>query len=1074
MTQSPSTALRSVAAAGEVELARGLKPHASSVAVSPAVAGRGPHDVPLRFHWEGYLQKRSDWLKHWETYYFVLHGRSLYCYLSQEDARRQNAKSKIKKGKFGFSDRVSLVKAWDVEEAPAAAGAGLAGSAASTPVAGAGPQAEAGPDAAVTASSSSSSPAPADSESAFRFSMATHKGHQLHFRTNSEASKHVWLQFVANAIADYDLAGHMKPAVQRLRTNVADFYTGYEYFYAALCARVTADECGVRMDVPPSPSASGHGPGTPGVGSAEDTDRSSLTLALPSGKKPATSYMPVTPNQPMAKTNVIAPMDHVLLRFFSLLKSDVILRSNYLPMVPFEGKYRGFAGVLEYFSRLSQSVQMEQFIVESIQMEEEEGQDEVPDFESLHHRNRSRVVVISGRETMQVRYNQATFMQQWTHKLHFKPNDNGRVCRWEIFGDVVASSVVFKAPGCTTNLTLPSLAERIRESVVGGYVVSINLYQITDVRSRELQGDEFFVRCSLDTNEFEGVWHTEAQSRAAAPEEVPGDFSGNELASWSYNYQQELFLQFDRLSRDDNTVLLVECCRSSNHEVVARTHVNLASFLNGRSGGSSISNVGGTFSSRLMGRRSRRKTNSNASRLGDTHTYVLSNDHQSFFGKLLLGISISAMSHRSVSQRSSTSSFRDSYRDSIGSDDGSVGPPSFASMASFESTSARTSFRSFTKQFSPPGEDVMHQFVINGVRYQLAEKYRMVKIVGKGTYGEVIAASDFVNGGTFAIKKLGQFLRHPKVALLALREIKLMSEIGTHPCLMGFHELQRPLDYEHFEDLYIIQPLMETDLCRIIHSKESLSDDQVQYFLYQMLCGIHYLHSADVLHRDIKPSNILVNSDCRIKICDFGLARHANDRDLAEGLSEYVVTRWYRAPELLLANAYTKAIDMWSIGCIFAELLGRRIMFPGTSYVDQLKVIVDIVGTPTTFSFCDNPVARRYAGRQFLIQSQKVPKVDWAQIFPEANPDGLDLLDKLLQFDPAKRITAAEALEHPYVSQWRDPQLEIPCHTDVAVKLTQFDYAKVSYDPQTLKDLLYQEVMKAQHPLQQQPQTIAE
>lgn len=356
----------------------------------------------------------------------------------------------------------------------------------------------------------------------------------------------------------------------------------------------------------------------------------------------------------------------------------------------------------------------------------------------------------------------------------------------------------------------------------------------------------------------------------------------------------------------------------------------------------------------------------------------------------------------------------------------------------------------------------MHQFIINGVRYQLAEKYRMVKIVGKGTYGEVIAACDFVSGGTYAIKKLGQFLRHPKVAMLALREIKLMNEIGSHPCLMGIHELQRPLDYDHFEDLYIIQPLMEMDLCRVIHSKEHLNDDQVQYFIYQLLCGIQYLHSANVLHRDLKPSNILVNSDCRLKICDFGLARHANDRDLEEGLSEYVVTRWYRAPELLLANAYTKAIDMWSIGCIFAELLGRRIMFPGTSYVDQLKVILEVVGTPATFNFCDNPVARRYAGRQFLIQSDKIAKVDWQQIFPEANPDALDLLDKLLQFDPMHRITASEALEHPYVAQWRDSRMEQRCDADVATKLTQFDYAQLSLDQQTLKDLLYEEIMKAQ------------
>ena len=572
--------------------------------------------------------------------------------------------------------------------------------------------------------------------------------------------------------------------------------------------------------------------------------------------------------------------------------------------------------------------------------------------------------------------------------------------------------------------------------------------------------------------------------------------------SLAYVFNQLLYLQFDRLSRDDNTLLLIEFCRESNHEVVARTLVNLANFLNYKSPSPSHT------------------TNTAA----DHQSYVLANDHQGFFGKIVLSVGISSLSaarhqrrtrqRSSVAenqQRTSSSSSRLSFRrqlrgsttsdtnrsdygDDYDDDDDDHGGDGASRASNSVAALAKNGLRALTSSAAKlhglhshssgggaggggggaPGdaeiEEVMHQFVISGVRFQLAEKYRMVKIVGKGTYGEVIAASDFVNGGTYAIKKLPQFLRHPKVAMLALREIKLMNELGAHACLMGIHELQKPLDYDHFEDLYIIQPLMEMDLCRIIHSKEHVSDDQIQFFIYQLLCGIHYLHSANVLHRDLKPSNILVNSDCRLKICDFGLARHANDRDLAEGLSEYVVTRWYRAPELLLANAYTKAIDLWSVGCIFGELLGRRVLFPGSSYVDQLKVIVETVGTPKTFDFCDNPVARRYAGRQFLVQSQHVDKVDWQDVFPEANPEALDLLDKLLQFDPAHRITAAQALEHPYVCQWRDSRMEQPCRDDVAARLGQFDYSQMPWDPQLLKDLLYEEVMKTQHRLRQEQQ----
>ena len=159
--------------------------------------------------------------------------------------------------------------------------------------------------------------------------------------------------------------------------------------------------------------------------------------------------------------------------------------------------------------------------------------------------------------------------------------------------------------------------------------------------------------------------------------------------------------------------------------------------------------------------------------------------------------------------------------------------------------------------------------------------------------------------------------------------------------------------------------LMETDLHRIIYSRQELTDDHIQYFIYQILCSLKYMHSANVLHRDLKPANVLLNSNCDLKVCDFGLARYVgtvagadNDCRLPSvascsgvdersvDLTEYVVTRWYRAPEIMLScQEYTKAIDVWSVGCIFAELLGSKPLFPGDDYIHQLRIITDVLGT---------------------------------------------------------------------------------------------------------------------------------
>jgi serine/threonine protein kinase len=273
-----------------------------------------------------------------------------------------------------------------------------------------------------------------------------------------------------------------------------------------------------------------------------------------------------------------------------------------------------------------------------------------------------------------------------------------------------------------------------------------------------------------------------------------------------------------------------------------------------------------------------------------------------------------------------------------------------------------------------------------------------------------------------AIKKVGRVFKDLTDAKRIVREIKLMRHF-EHENLVGIVDLLPPTRRD-FRDLYIVSELMETDLHRIIHSRQSLSDDHVQYFVYQMLRGLKYMHSANVLHRDLKPSNILVNSNCDLKICDFGLARGVI-RDGAEPLTEYVVTRWYRAPEIMLAcREYTKAVDVWSVGCIMAELLGRKVLFAGRDYMDMLTKILDLLGSQDEedYAFVTSKRARAW-----LRKHAGIPRKPLETVFTSANPKALDLLDKLLTFDPGRRITVEEALEHPYMASLHSVDDEPVC-----------------------------------------------
>jgi Protein kinase domain len=353
---------------------------------------------------------------------------------------------------------------------------------------------------------------------------------------------------------------------------------------------------------------------------------------------------------------------------------------------------------------------------------------------------------------------------------------------------------------------------------------------------------------------------------------------------------------------------------------------------------------------------------------------------------------------------------------------------------------------------APPLSFVEHQ--CSGNTFLLPPRYGPpLRLVGAGAYGVVVAATDTSTGGTVAIKRIGNCFKNLKDTKRIVREIRLMRHF-QHENVLPVLDVFVPEAKDEFSDVYIISPLMDSDLQQIIGSSQELSDDHCQYFIYQVLRGLKAIHSAHVLHRDLKPSNLILNGDCQLKICDLGLARVANPSDdWTSYLTEYVATRWYRAPEVILSwKRYTKAIDVWSVGCIFSELLARRPVFPGSSYIHQISAITDVLGTPPEDEIAN---ISSEPARRFIRQLGFKPRVPLAQLHPNATPLALDLLDKLLQFDPIKRITVEEALAHPYLASLHDGSDE-----PEGAAAFNFDFEDYELTEEVFRDLLWQEMVQ--------------
>merc|ERR1719361_2423612 len=424
---------------------------------------------------------------------------------------------------------------------------------------------------------------------------------------------------------------------------------------------------------------------------------------------------------------------------------------------------------------------------------------------------------------------------------------------------------------------------------------------------------------------------------------------------------------------------------------------------------------------------------------------------------------------------------------------------------------------------------------------ELLGRFEPIREIGRGSYGVVYEGTVMQDmaklrkGAKIAIKKVRRVFHTETDAKRLLRELRILRILRNHDSIMTMYDIIPPMEPRRFAALTIVFEFGDADLSKIFRTNQFFTTLHVQYMLYQILLGTKYMHSAKIVHRDLKPANILINEDCSIKICDFGLARgfsenaddkkeeelqddqKSNDKekdanDAAENgadesskskknrkkimrnpgkgrskesktmkrhITRHVVTRWYRGPEVILLQqkqATLSAVDMWSIGAIFAELLQmqrenrpdptkRGPIFPGdscfplsikdqmdyASRVDQMQVIFDVIGSPT-----EEEIAKvtDEKARKYLRNLPKRKKKNLKYMFPGADKQALDLMLCLLKFDVDKRITVDEALEHPYMKPVRDQAHER------AKKPVTFSFESAQLGSKKLRELILEEVIK--------------
>ncbi|XP_054648098.1 STKc_p38 domain-containing protein isoform X1 [Dunckerocampus dactyliophorus] len=321
---------------------------------------------------------------------------------------------------------------------------------------------------------------------------------------------------------------------------------------------------------------------------------------------------------------------------------------------------------------------------------------------------------------------------------------------------------------------------------------------------------------------------------------------------------------------------------------------------------------------------------------------------------------------------------------------------------------------------SPPREYAVRpgfqRVEVQKTTWEVPHRYTALRSVGSGAYGTVCSAIDQKTKEKVAIKKLYrpfQSLIHTK---RAYRELRLLRYIQHENVICLLDVFTPDSSVEKFQTFYMVMPFVAQDLGHIM-KRRRLTDRIITYLFYQLLRGLKFIHSAGIIHRDLKPGNLAVNENCELKILDFGLARQTESE-----MTGYVVTRWYRAPEVIFNwMHYSQTVDVWSAACILAEMITGQVLFPGHDSIDQLKKILHLTGTPDT-SLVQKMQSEDAQSYVLGLPPQK--KKNFKEVFECMEDNAVSLLEGMLLLDPDTRLTAKQGLSHPFLAEYHDTESE--------------------------------------------------